>query len=357
MENGKKRNQLFWHSKFFIFHFAFVLTLHAGAPAARGQDEIRYRDPAAKKDGVAIGTIQEETPAGIVYKPVAGAANKDIPAGDIVDVNYEVPGALTLEYRHARADERRNPAEALKDYQELLPKLVGERYVRASRHIQFKIAMNLARLAEEDPARISAAIDALEKFMKEQPGAWQLLHCARALSRLKLQNGDSAGARRTFEELATIPGISNEIKQEAELMAVESLISGKQIAEAQKRLQALSASVSADSAQAVRVRIELAHCLGASGKMEEAAKQLEGLVSQTEDKSIKAHAYNVLGDCYQRNARDKDAMWAYLWVDVIYHQDRQEHARAMEQLAKIFEERGEKDRAKLYRDKLKQPEK
>jgi hypothetical protein len=337
-----------------ILILLLVGALHAGGGQARAQDEVRYHDPAAKKEMVAPGTIQEESPAGIVFKPAVGAS-REIPAGEIVDVNYDVPAALTLEYRHARADERRNPAEALKDYQELLPKLAGEKYARAARHIQFKIAMNLARLAEEDPARTALAIEALERFKKEQAGSWQLLPCARALARLKLQNGDSAGARRTFEELAAVPGISNEVKQEADLMAVEALISGKQIAEAQKRLQALSSSVPTDSSQAIRVRIEQAHCLGASGKMDEAAKQLETLISQTEDKNLKARAYNVLGDCYQQNAREKDAMWAYLWVDVIYHQDRREHVRAMEQLAKIFDDQGNKERARIYHDKLKQP--
>jgi hypothetical protein len=40
-------------------------------------------------------------------------------------------------------------------------------------------------------------------------------------------------------------------------------------------------------------------------------------------------------------------------VDVIYHQDKQEHIKAMEQLAKLFDEQGDKTRAKQYRERLK----
>jgi hypothetical protein len=334
-----------------------IVLLSVGASAARGQDEIRYYDRTLKKDAAAIGAIQEETPAGIVYKPVAGASTKEIAAGDITDVIYEMPGALNLVYRRARADERKNPADALKGFQELLSGLSGEKYARAARHIQFKIAMMLARQAEEDPGQIDSATLGLEKFIKEQRGGWQLLQCARMLSHLQLLKDDSAGARKTFEELAAIPGIPAEIKQEAELLAIEALIPAKQFALAEKKLEELLASMPADSPQALRVRIELAHCQGASGKVAEAAKQLESLIAQTEDKGLKAHAYNALGDCYERGGRNKEALWAYLWVDVIYHQDRQEQAKAMEQLARIFDEQGNKERARIYRDKLKRPEK
>src|SRR5262245_42220885 len=129
---------------------------------ARGQNEIRYYDRTAKKELGALGSIQEESPAGIIYKPVAGAASKEIPAGDIVDVMYEVPAALNQTYRRARADERKNPAEAIKDYQELQAQLRGDKYGRAARQIHFKIAIILAQQAEDDASQIPAAIEALE---------------------------------------------------------------------------------------------------------------------------------------------------------------------------------------------------
>jgi hypothetical protein len=68
---------------------------------------------------------------------------------------------------------------------------------------------------------------------------------------------------------------------------------------------------------------------------------------------LKALAYNALGDCYRLNNRPREALWPYLWVDVIYHQDRQEHLKAMADLAKLFAEQGDTARAKEYRDKLK----
>ena len=61
----------------------------------------------------------------------------------------------------------------------------------------------------------------------------------------------------------------------------------------------------------------------------------------------------VFGMAFAFNGRNQEALWPYLWVDVIYHQDKQEHIKAMEQLARLFEEQGDKTRAKQYRERLK----
>jgi hypothetical protein len=45
-------------------------------------------------------------------------------------------------------------------------------------------------------------------------------------------------------------------------------------------------------------------------------------------------------------------MWAYLWVEVVYSQDRDEVAKALLRLVKSFEVQQDEDRAKSYKDKL-----
>jgi lipopolysaccharide biosynthesis regulator YciM len=115
----------------------------------------------------------------------------------------------------------------------------------------------------------------------------------------------------------------------------------------------LSKSLPASDPQAERISVYRAECQGVSGKLPEAVAQLEGIIAKTSDKDLKALAYNALGDCYRLNNRPREALWPYLWVDVIYHQDRQEHLKAMADLAKLFAEQGDTARAKEYRDKLK----
>src|SRR5262249_58226358 len=65
----------------------------------RGQDRITYNDRAKKAEQLATGAIEEETPAKIVYKVTAG--RREIPAADIIDIEYQLPGEARLEYRRA----------------------------------------------------------------------------------------------------------------------------------------------------------------------------------------------------------------------------------------------------------------
>jgi tetratricopeptide (TPR) repeat protein len=335
--------------------------LFGPAPAV-AQDKVTYRDRAANKDVEAAGAIQSETPAKVILKGLTGSAVRELPAADIVDVVYEVPPRVRLDYTAARGDERKADIakdedrkkaldEAIRSYQKLERELAGEKKF-AARHLQYKVARLTARQAEDDPARVGEAVAALTRFKKDHPDGWQLLHCCRLLARLQSDQGDFEGARKTYEELAATPNVAPDTKQECDLEVARALIRGKQVAEAENKLRDVLKGLPANDPQAVRAQVLLAECAGASGKLDEAVRQLEERIAQTSDPALKAWAYNTLGETYRLNNRPKDALWGYLWVDVIYHQDRREHARALEQLAKLFDELGDKMRAKQYQEKL-----
>jgi tetratricopeptide (TPR) repeat protein len=349
------------------FVISLILTLLS--LDAFAQDRIRFFDRAAKKEALATGAIQEETSGHIAYKLGTSGAIKEISGPDVLDVTYEMPGANKLDYSRAtgeerkaldvtlkEADRKKALGEAIKDYEAVLPKLAGDRYQFIRRHLQFKIGRLLARQAEDDASQTDAAITALAQFLKDNPSSWQVVQCARLLAKLQLAKGDTDSARRTYEQLAATPEIPNDIKQECDLRMAEALILGKKFADAEKRLQVLLKTLAGDEAQGQRIRIYLAQCMGASGKLPEAIAQLDGIINKTADKDLKALAYNAMGDCYRLNGKTREALWPYLWVDVIYHQDKQQHVKAMEQLAKIFDEQGEKARAKQYRERLQKEE-
>ena len=325
-----------------------------GSPVL-AQDRIRYTDRKTGKEATATGTIREESPSQIVYQPGTAAGTKEIPALDVIDVTYDVPGAVKLTYRSAEAEEKKVSSlrDAIKNYQEILPRLAEAKQKFAERHVRFKIARLMARQAEDDPEQLDAAIDALAKFKEQNAASWQVIQCAKTLARLQLAKGDTDAAEKTYEDLAATPNIPEQMRKECDLLVAEAMIRGKKHALAQKKLEAVLKTLPPDDLHAARVRIYLAQCLAASGKLPEATAQLEGIIAKTTEKELKALAYNTLGDCYRLNGRSKEALWPYLWVDVIYHQDRQEHIKAMEQLAKLFDDQGDKARAKQYRDRLK----
>jgi tetratricopeptide (TPR) repeat protein len=344
---------------------ALVGLLVLQAPA-RAQETIRYLDRKTGKEASTIGTITEETPAAVACKPGAGSGTKEISALDIYDVEYDVPGKVKLLYKGAEGDEKKaaSPAtrdaerktalgDALAKYQEVLSQLPKERFRFAERHMQYKIARVQALIAEESPEEANAAVDSLTNFVKKYADGWQIGHAARLLARLQMAAADTEGARRTYETLATTANIPKQVREDCDFLIVDALLNGKKFAEAQKKLQSVMQGLSTDDPRATRAKIYLAECLGVSGKLPEGVKQLEAIIAQTSDKKLLGQAYNALGDCYRLSGRGKDALWPYLWVDVIYHQDKEEHIKAMEQLAKLFDEQGDKTRARQYRERLK----
>ena len=128
---------------------------------ARAQDSVRYLDRKSMKETTASGSIQEESPSQITIKSGAASTTKEIPALDVFDVVYDVPGAVKLTYRSASSDERKaiEPAtkdadrkkalvDALKGYEEIVSKL-RERKIqicRASLAVQGGAACSLGRL-------------------------------------------------------------------------------------------------------------------------------------------------------------------------------------------------------------------
>jgi tetratricopeptide (TPR) repeat protein len=338
----------------------------ASVPLLRAQDAVWYLDRTMMKEVVlTTGSIIEESPAQVVYK-LASGGSKEIAATDLVDITYEVPGSVRLAYRSALADERKtlDPSlkeeerkkayqEALKSYQEVLANLAATRSKFVERHVRYKIARLRARQALDDPSQLDAAIVALLKFKSDYPDGWQINPAARLAAQLQVDKGDFEGARKTYEELAATPHIAREIQQDCAWRIIDLLIQAKKCAAAQIRLQMVLKNLPASDPQAARARVYQAECAGASGQLPEAIAQIERIIAKTTDKDLKALAYNALGDCYRLNGRPTEALWPYLWVDVIYHQDRQEHAKALAELAKLFAEQGDTARAQEYKDRLK----
>ncbi len=340
---------------------ALVLVLTTSA--ARAQDEILHFDRTSKKVIQTTGSIQDESAAGVRVKPTSGAV-REIPAQDIVNILHQTK-VPRLQYRppfsaEENAAKASTPAErekllktALKEYQELLPKLAAEKL--AQRQVQYRILRLQAVLAENDDKLRNEALDALQRFRKEHRDGWQVVGCSQLVAQLQLDQGDAAGARQTYEELAATPNVPKEVKQESELLAAQMLVRAKQPAEAKARLQTMLKALPPTDPQATRVRIYLAECVAgeAPENVDKAIERLEEIIRKTNDPELKALAYNAQGDVYRAQGRPRDALWPYLWVDVVWHQDRQEHLKAVTQLARLFEELGDGPRAKQYQEKMK----
>lgn len=344
--------------------------LAAGSPA-RAQDKVRYYDR-AKKMEVTVDrvTIQEETPSQIAFK--VGARTEKVPSADVLEVTYKIPVTLSAEYRkpgnkedkarqaaaEGKEDERKKlTEETVKEYEELLPKL--NEVKSAQRNAQYKLVQFVAWAAEDDPTQVKPAITAGQKFLKDHTDGWQVVSVAKLVARLQASSGDLAEAQKTYAWLADQP-VAPEIKQECDLLVVKALIDNNKHADAEAKLKELKKSLPPDDPQAQRVQVYLAGCEAARGNAQDAEKQLQDIIQKSSDADVKALAYNTLGDCLRKTNTPEaldNAMWNYLWVDVLYNQDKQEHAHALYYLSKLFDQvrkdptRAEECRKRLVDDK------
>lgn len=343
------------------------------APAARAQDVIHYFNRKTQKNEEAKGTITEESPAKVTYKPVGAVKSAEIPAADITEIEYqyrEIGKLAKLTWNNLSGPLKRGlaatkPADRKKEltkalggeggehvgYRDVAP-VVAENKV-LNRHVQFKIAEVLALLAEDDADQVDPAVNALKKFRTDHGDGWQLVRATKMLARLLEQKGDEAGAQATYAELADNAAAPKEVRQEFGLLVVRYLLRKGKHDEAATKAKAIQEGLSADDPQAVKLKVYLAACDIAARKYGSAEKDLKAVIEGGADNDVKALARNTLGDYYQAKGDPNEAFWQYLWVDVQYNQDREELSKALYHLAKLYaDERKDPVRAKECLERL-----
>jgi hypothetical protein len=211
------------------------------------------------------------------------------------------------------------------------------------------MSLNAGADAEREPAGKILYATTMGDFKKLANASWRA-------TRDGLENsGDQAVAARWLT-LAEAPGpgfvVEAEMRVTSTLPSVCDQSFGITGGSTTGRQEAL-ATLPANDPQRAKLEVYQIGCDARDAKIDEVVKKLEGVIVKTEDPSLKALAYNTLGDCYVMKGNKQDAKFAYLWVDAVYNQDRAEHAKALERLANLFQDEAlnDPDRAAFFRDK------
>jgi tetratricopeptide (TPR) repeat protein len=339
-----------------------LLAALAAPAAAAAQDRVDFLDRAKGQPTYRTGTIASEDPAKVVIISGINKAKIEIPTADITDVRYEVEPP---EGAQARTAERLKQFDkALQLYKDAAAKLKpGNPYALA--HLRFKAAKLTALQAEAGSATDrQVAIVELRRFLKDFPDSRHSIDALDTLSRLLLADGQSPQeVVDAFRALRTKYADRKEITSRCDLFEsqllvqeAENLLKDQPDAARKKYEEALQKFESmlkdADKATAMDIKINAAQCKAALGRHAEAIKDLEAILKEATDDRTRAAAYLGRGDCYRLNGQFREAMWDYLWVDVVYHQDREQTAKALYHLAEVFERLGDPERARQSRERL-----
>ena len=97
-----------------------------------------------------------------------------------------------------------------------------------------------------------------------------------------------------------------------------------------------------------------AECLQKQAKFDEATKVFANILEEAsdDDKKTLAETCVRLGDCYQAAGRTKEAILAYLRVDLLFPKEKNQHAEALYHLSRLFAKDGKPDKAAEAQAKL-----
>ena len=98
-----------------------------------------------------------------------------------------------------------------------------------------------------------------------------------------------------------------------------------------------------------------ASCLAGTGSPEEGIKIAEEIImknSPEDNAELFGRTYNALGACYLKSGKPRDALMAYLHVDVLFYAHPEVHAEALYNLSKLWLALKKQDRADSARNLL-----
>jgi len=224
--------------------------------------------------------------------------------------------------------------------------------------VEFYQALCSAKLALGGRGAINDAGRLLNLFVRANPKSYHYLEAVEAMGDLLAADGKLDLAQKQYNDLAA-KAPWPEYKTRAAVLIGQALQGQGKHAEAVKQFDAaLEVAGAGPAAQGEKLSATLgkAISLAETGQLDTAVGMVERVIldADPELKELHAKAYNALGSCYQRANQPKDALLAYLHVDVLYSSVPEAHAEALANLATLWQAIGQDARAREARQTLEQ---
>ena len=320
-------------------------------------DRIYYHDKKDREGSIkSIEGQIKATPAG--YQ-IVGGSNKIIPISplDIVRIlPAELPGVEQKDVIAAGTPESTKDWEKARLAYQEMKKQAKSAPEATRRFLDYKLATTAARAADATPDdagwkdKASAAATLLSQYLADYKGGWETYPAGRTCARLHAELGQYETAARTWAKLVNSKDVPPDLRSEAHFQEVDSLIRAHRYPDAGAR--ASEAMKSATGGLRDRLAICQIAAKFADTNPIEGVDPIEKVIAKSKDAATRAVGYEMIGELYLMAKKPREAMWALLWVEVVYNQDHDEVVKALVRLAEAFQLQGDEERAKTTREKL-----
>ena len=279
---------------------------------------------------------------------------EEIPANDIDSIRWDgEPAALNL-HRNDESGGRLDRAVA--GYTAILAEVEqSKQNLRAD--VEFLIARATAKQGLSDAAKLPDAVQKLEAFRTAHPTSFRYFEALDYLGRVYLAQNATDKANGILTLLGEAPW--PEYQMSGKLAAAGMQLKAGQTDEAIAGFDSVLSMPANDPAAQQKHREALlgkASALSKKQQHEQAAKLIESMIYDLplDNTRVQAEAYLRLGDVLEAQGKTKEAVLAYLHVDVLFANEKPLHAESLYHLARLWASLGYADRAGDASNRLKQ---
>ena len=333
------------HNSRSAFLLTFVMATIASGLKAPGQDRVR-----TTQSGQVVGEIVETSPTEVSLSKGSTGTEK-VPVNEIRSIIFKgEPNELTQARVNAQNGGFRNALNQLGDIE--ISKLDRD-LIR--QEVEFYRAYCTAQLALLGTGKVKDAGPQMLRFQRAYPNSYHYYQARETLGDLFVAANRLANAEKEYAELEKAPWPGYQAR--AKLLLGRALQGqGKHSEAIQKFDAALAAAGSGEDGKAARLAATLGKAISASktGQLDQGVTMIYQVIrdADPEDSELHAIAYNALGQCYEEAKKPKEALLAFLHVDVLYSSIPAAHVEALEHLAVLWASFGQAGRAREARGLL-----
>ena len=286
-----------------------------------------------------------------------GNTPREIPAGEIELIRYDgEPAVLSTARQAATAGRYEDAIDALA---ELNPAEIERREI--AQDVLFYRAYSAAQMALVGNGDIGDAGSKVFAFLNANKDSYHYLNAQLLFGDLAEAAGKHTAAQGAYKAVGQAAPWPEYRARAAVALGRSYLAEGKTPEASAAFKAALSTPDVAPGVQAQKLAATLgeARCLAANKKLDQATEMIQTVIKQadSEDNVLLAEAYNALGSSYRASNRPKDALLAFLHVDLVYFNSPQNHIEALQNLIELWNEQQMPERsseaARVLRERYK----